>query len=123
MKIVRLHVGLIKYLIKELPKRKKLNDLIKFIRLVFKSYFKELLKIYKELFIQLNPQYQKQKRDFKKYQQYKKDISNAYKIIQWMIKQGENRTERKHIRKDFEKHGRLSKETEKTILRDIYGVK
>ena len=123
MRLIKLHTGLINYLRTELKNKRSFKKWILFFKELSKVYFRELIKLYKELFIQLDPQYQKQKAEFKKYQQYKKDIQNAYKIIQWMIKQGENRTERKHIRRDFEKHGRLNKETEKAILKDIYGVK
>jgi len=123
LKIIKLHADLIKVLRIESKKKKSLKQLIYFLRDVLKSYFKYLLRMYAEIFLQFNPKYQEQKKQFEKHKQYKKDIANAWKIIQWMLKQGEKRIERKQIRRDFLCYGKISKELERELMKDIYGVK
>ena len=120
---IKMHIGLFKYLNLELRKKKTLVEYIKFFRSLGIQYFKVNLQSYKDLFRILDPEFRKQKAQYEKYQQYRKDIANAFKLIQYMIKQGENRSDRKNIRRDFEKYGRITKEMEQQILRDIYGVK
>ena len=121
-KLIKLHMGLIQYLKVELKKKRTSKALVMFFKDLSKRYANAMLNEYKTLFLIGDADYQKQKKEYEKYQQYRKDISNAWKIIQYMIKQGENRNERKQIRRDFEKHGRISKELEVNILKDIYGV-
>lgn len=120
---ILLHISLIKFLNKELRKKRTVKQLITLLKDIAKTYLKTLLQQYKNLFLQLDPEYIKQKKQYEKYQQYRKDINNAYKLLMWMIKQGESRADRKNIKRDFEKYGRISKELEKQILRDVYGVK
>ena len=122
-KFFKLHTGIFQYLRVELKKKRTALQLVKFLKSLFLQYIKQVLLLYKTLFLLLDPEYQKQKVNFEKYQQYKKDITNAYKIIQYFIKEGETRTDRKYIRRDFEKHGIIPKEFEQKILKDIYGVK
>ena len=123
IKFLKLNLGLIKFLNVELRKKKTKKEYITLFKSIGVQYFKINLQNYKDLFRLLDPEYIKQKAQYEKYQQYRKDIANAYKLVQYMIKQGENRSDRKMIRRDFEKYGRLSKEMEAQILRDIYGVK
>ena len=122
MPFVKLHQNIFKLLKQEVKRKRTIQQAIYFVRDLIKEYGKALYQEYKLLFRQFDPQYQKIKTEREKYQQYRKDINAAYKIIQWMIKQGENRNQRKQIRRDFEKHGMLNKETEAMILKDIYGV-
>jgi hypothetical protein len=121
LRIIRLHVGLFKYLRTELKKKKNLVTLIKFFRAIIIAYFKELIKLYKESFNIFDPMYREQKQKYNKYNQYRKDINNAWKIIQYILHTGKNRTEMKQIRRDFERYGKISKELEEAILRDVYG--
>jgi len=121
MRIINLHIGLVKYLLVELKKKRTPNQLVKFLLDLGKSYFFTMLGEYKTLFHYLDPQYQKARQDYKKFQQYKKDINNAWKILNWMINKGGSRDQRKQIREDFTKHGRVSKELQDAIMQDLYG--
>jgi len=123
IKFLKLNLGLIKFLNVELRKEKTSQEYIKFFKNIIIPYYKVNLQNYKDLFKIFDPEYRKQKGNFKKYQQYRKDVTNAFKIIQYMVKQGETRDARKYIKRDFEKHGIISKEFEKELLRVIYGVK
>jgi hypothetical protein len=122
MPFIKLHQNIVKLLKQEVKRKRNTKQAIYFARDLLKEYGKALYQEYRLLFLQFDSQYQKVKAEREKYQQYKKDINNAYKIIQWMIRQGGDRNQRKQIRRDFEKYGMLNKETEAMILRDIYGV-
>ncbi len=123
IRILKLHLGLVKYVNSELRKQKGFRNVVKFFLNLGKAYYTAMLNEYRILLNSLDPKYRKQIKFQKKYMQYKKDLANAWKILQYMIKQGENRTERKQIKYDFERFGKISKEIEEAILRDIYGVK
>jgi DNA-binding transcriptional regulator PaaX len=64
----------------------------------------------------------KRKRE-EKYTQARKDLHNAWKLVQYMINREDTRTKRKQVRRDFEKHGMISKELEQEILKELYGIK
>jgi hypothetical protein len=121
MRIINLHIGLFKYLRTELKRKRTPNQLIKFLLDLGKNYLLTILNEYKMLFHYLDPQYQKARQDYKLQQQYRKDITNAWKILQWMMKKGNNRYERKQIKRDFIKYGKMTKELQDAILRDVYG--
>jgi hypothetical protein len=118
----KIHIGLIKFIHIEIPKNKSIRKKIVFLISAGKAYCQAIYQWYKIVLQQSDPEYQKQKKQYEKYQQYRKDIGTAWKIIMWMIKQGETRNDRKWIRRDFEKFGRISKETEKMILKELYNV-
>ena len=117
----KLHVGLVGYIRAEIKKKKTIQQKIFFFRDLSKQYFSFIIEEYKHLFLYLDPLYNKQKKEFAKYQQYKKDITNAWKIVQYMLTAGKNRTEMKQIRRDFERYWKITKELEEAILRDLYG--
>jgi hypothetical protein len=121
-KILKNHLELIKYLLRESKVKRTPKQVILFLSNIAKNYCKVMLREYKNLFMFFDKDYKKQKHNYKQYQQYQKDLRNAYRVIQYMIKMGEDRTTRKNIRRDFEKYGVINKEVEKKILKDIYKV-
>jgi hypothetical protein len=123
MRILKLHIGLVRYIKSELPKQKGFRQVVKFFLNLSKAYYIAMLNEYKYLLKQLDPEYKKQRTQIKKYNQYKKDLTNAYKLLQFMIKQGTTRDERKQIKKDFVDFGKISEKTEKIIMQQIYGGK
>ena len=123
MRIFKLHLGLARYVKSELPKQKGFRKVVKFFLNLSKAYYIAMLNEYRYFLKQFDPSYHKQKETIKKYRQYKKDLTNAYKLLQFMIKQGEDRTERKQVREDFIKYGKISEKTEKIIMQQIYGGK
>lgn len=120
---IKLHVGLFQFIRREVKKLKTLKSYVKFFKSVSVAYCKEVVKLYKALFHYFDADYRKQKANYAKYQQYRKDITNAYKILQYMIKVGATRDARKYIKRDFEKHGIIPKDFEKELLKVIYEVK
>ena len=123
MRILKLHKGLVNYIRAEFPKQKGFRKVVKFFLNLSKAYYIAMLNEYRYFLKQFDPSYHKQKETIKKYRQYKKDLTNAYKLLQFMIKQGEDRTERKQVREDFIKYGKISEKTEKIIMQQIYGGK
>jgi hypothetical protein len=51
MQIIKLHIGLMKFILKELPKKKTKKEFIDFFKSITKAYFKELLRLYKNIFL------------------------------------------------------------------------
>lgn len=123
IRLIRLHRGLLRYIKFELPKQKGFRKVVRFFLNLSKAYYIAMLNEYRYFLKQFDPSYHKQKSQIKKYNQYKRDLTNAYKLLQFMIKQGNDRTERKQLREDFIKYGKLSKQLQETILKEIYGGK
>jgi len=123
MRIVKLHLGLFKYLRAELRKKRTPKQLIYFLRDVGKSYFKELFKQYKDLFRQFDPNYQKQKKEYNKYNQLKKDLQRAIRLLNYLDKKmaqtGLNRQRRRQFWRDFYRDGQLRKEVFDNLLKEI----
>ena len=81
--LIKLHIGLLKYLRQEILKKRTLKELILFLKQVGTIYFKELLKIYKTAFLIFDADYQKQKKEYDKYQKAKKEIVGLIKLLRY----------------------------------------
>jgi hypothetical protein len=123
MRIVKLHIGLFNYLRTELKKPRKPNELVRFLQAIGKSYFAELLKLYKELFRQLDPEFQKQKKEYEKYNTLKTDLQRALKLLKYidnkLAKQGISRNARRQFWRDFYARGQVRTETFNDLLKEI----
>jgi len=120
---IKLHVSLFQHLKIELKKKRTSKELLLFFKNLTKTYIQQIIQLIKNLFVSLSPSFRKQKAEYDKRKQARKDLQNAWKLLQWMIKRGGTRQERKLIQRDFEKHGMISNDLEKEILRELYGVK
>lgn len=127
MKIIKLHIGLYRYIKAEFPKKKTKSERITFIKDIIKAYLKELLKMYKDLFLVLDPTYQQQKKEFKKYQQIKIDLQRCIKILKYvddkMDKAGINRQRRRQFWRDFYSNGQIRKDVFEELLKEINQIK
>jgi len=125
--LIKLHVGLTRYLLNELPKRKNLRDVINFLKPLLGVYFKELLKLYKSLFLVFDKEYQKQKKQFDKMQRIKVDLNRALKILQYidkkMVDKGNNRQEIRQFWLDFTKNGQVRQDIFDELLKDINQIR
>ena len=123
MRIVKLHIGLFNYLRTELKKKRKPNELVRFLQAVGKSYFQELIKLYKELFKLLDPEFQKQRAEFEKYNRIKKDLQRSLKLLEYfegqLKKSGLNRTEIRQFWNDFRKNGQVRTDVFNKLLKEI----
>jgi hypothetical protein len=121
--LIKLHLGLFKYIKVELPKKKTLKEIIKFLKQIIKVYLKELIKLYKNLFLVFDIDYQKQKKQFDKYNKVKKELQQALKMLQYvdkrMIEQKVPRNIRRQFWNDFRKNGTVRKETFDQLLKEI----
>jgi hypothetical protein len=74
-----------------------------------------MLKEYKNLFLLLDPTFQKQKKEFEKQTELKKDLHTALKLLQWidtrLAQLKMNRSQRRAFWRYFIKNGELRKET------------
>jgi len=125
--LIKLHAGLTRYLINELPKKKNLREVINFLKPLLGVYLKELLKLYKSLFLVFDKEYQKQKKQFDKMQRIKVDLNRALKILQYidekMTKQGKNRQEIRQFWLDFTKNGQVRQDIFDELLKDINQIR
>lgn len=127
MKLLKLHIGLYRYFRMEFPKKKTKAERIDFIKNLVKAYLKELLNMYKSLYLILDPTYQKQKKEFKKYQNIKVDLQRCIKILKYMDekleKSGINRQRRRQFWRDFYSRGEIRKETFDQLLNEIERIR
>jgi hypothetical protein len=121
-RLIKLHLSFLNYVRKELKTKRTWDRFVIFLFNSIKGYFIALFREYKYNLNFLNPEFIKQKKQTKQYNQYKKDINNAWRIVAWMLKQGKNHKEMKQIRRDFEKYGKISQTLQKALLKDLYGV-
>lgn len=82
-KIIQMHYSLIKYLNVELRKKRTSKELVYFLRDVLKNYCKVNLKLFKDLFLVFDPEYQKQKAEFEQNKKAKQDVINALKLLKY----------------------------------------
>jgi len=125
--LIKLHIGLAKYLIKELPKKRTLKELVDFLKQIIGVYLRELLKLYKTLFLICDPTYQKQKKQYNNYQKIKKELQQALKLLQYvdkkMAQQGINRQRRRQFWRDFFARGEVRKETFDELMAEIERIR
>ena len=124
--LIKLHLGLFKYLKGELPK-KKFREGLKFLISLVPVYLKELLKLYKNMFLVFDPTYQKQKAQYKKMQNIKIDLQRCMKILRYvdekMDKAGVNRQRRRQFWRDFYRDGALRKDVFDDLLKEIERIR
>jgi hypothetical protein len=125
--LIKLHIGLTKYLIKELPKKKTPKELIEFLKQIIGVYLKELLKLYKSLFLFLDKDYQTKKKEYEKYQKIRVDLQRCLKMLQYvddrMEKAGINRQRRRQFWRDFYTSGQVRKDVFDNLLKEINQIK
>lgn len=83
MKLIKLHVGLYHYLRKELKMKKTKKELVIYFRNTAKSYYRGLLRIYRESLLFFDPEFRKQRNEYKKYEKAKKDIMGLIKLLRY----------------------------------------
>lgn len=126
--LIRLHIGLVKFIITELKKKKKTpKELLKFVKEIVKVYFKALGQEVKSWFLIFNKDYRKQKKEYKKLQQVKKDLQRAVKILEYvdtkLEKKGINRQRRRQFWRDFYSNGQIRKDVFEDLMKEINQIK
>jgi ribosomal protein S4 len=119
-RLIKIHISFVKYFIIEMKRKKNNLERKEFIKTAFKNYSIVMKNEFTQMKAMLTPSYYKQKKEFLKKQQFKKDLQNAYRILQYMVAKQGTRIERKNIRRDFEKYGIISVELEKEIFNELY---
>jgi hypothetical protein len=118
-----MHIGLFKFLSTELRKKRKSREWAKFFRQLGTQYGKELLRQYKTIFLQFDPDYIKQKRQYEHQNQIKKDLQRALKMLQYidrkMMQMGKSRTERRQFWRDFYKQGQVRNDVWEDLNKEI----
>jgi len=81
--LIKLHIGFFKYLKAELPKKRTSKEIVEFLKQVIIIYLKELLKLYKNIFLIFDKDYQLKKKEYEKYQKAKKEIMGLIKLLRY----------------------------------------
>ena len=122
-RLIKLHIGLIKFLNKELRKKRKPKDLVYFLRDIAKQYFKVLIQEYKNLYLIFDKQYQEQRKKHKQYDEIKKRLQLAINILKYiddkMEKNGVPRWKRRQFWNDFYKLGQVRKDVFEDLLKEV----
>jgi hypothetical protein len=122
-KIIKMHLGLIKYLNKELRVKRNLKQLIIFFRDLLKRYCQVNFQEYKNLFNILDPEYRKQKVEFDKHNKVRVDLQRALKILQYidrkMVKEGKSRQQIRQFWLDFTKNAQVRQDVLEGIEKEL----
>jgi hypothetical protein len=122
-KIIKMHLGLIKYLNKELRVKRNLKQLIIFFRDLLKRYCQVNFQEYKNLFNILDPEYRKQKVEFDKHNKVRVDLQRALKILQYidrkMVKEGKSRQSIRQFWLDFTKNAQVRQDVLEGIEKEL----
>lgn len=127
MRLIKLHIGLFRYIKIELKKKRTLKQFIKFVKELIVAYIKELIKLYKDLFLILDADYQKQNQAYKKSQQIKVDLQRCLKMLQYVDEKMKQSKipgyKRRQFWRDFYRDGQLRKDVFEDLLKEIDGLK
>ena len=123
MRLIKLHLGLLNFIRKEIKKKRTLKQWIIFSRNVLFAYGKALIEEYKNLFLLLNPEYLQQRKQFNKVNKLKQDLQRALRMLQYiddkMEKQGINRQRRRQFWRDFFSQGQVRKEIFEQLMKEL----
>ena len=123
LKVLRLHYALILFLNKELKKKRTIKQLLVFLRDIAKRYYEVHLQEYKKLFLNLDPEYLKQKAEFEKHNKVKADLQRALKILQYidakMMKEGKSRQSIRQFWLDFTKNAQVREDVFQSIEKEL----
>ena len=126
IKIVKLHVGLFRYIKTELPK-KKFKEGLKFLTSLVPIYFKELSKLFKNLFLIFDKTYREKKKQYDKMQKIRVELDRALKLLNYIDKKmreaGVPRYKVRQFWRDFIKDGAVRKDVFDDLLKDINQIK
>lgn len=123
MRLIKAHIGLIKYIIQEFKKKKNLKGYVYFFGNLIKLYINFWIEYFKHLVNLFNSEYRKQLKQYKKYNSIKKDLQQALKILKYiddkMQKAGLSRQKRRQFWNDFYKNGQVRKEMFDELMKEM----
>jgi len=124
LKIIKLHTGLVKFLRQQLPQQKSIRKVIIFLyKLTKNAYIPQLLRLYKDLFVNLDPEYRTKVKANEKYTRIKKDLENARKLLDYvnkkMVEKKYTRTQQRQFWVSFYKDVRVRTEIFKWLMEEI----
>ena len=127
MRIVKLHIGVVKFLAKELPKRKNPKEVKECLKFIFGLYSKEMIKLFKEIPLIFDKTYQKSKKEYENRLKIQKELDRALKILRYfddkMMKRGDNRHDIRQFWLSFTKEGTVREDVFNELYKDIHNIK
>jgi carbamoylphosphate synthase large subunit len=123
MILINLHVGLFKFIKREFPKLKTFTQRKNFVISISKAYVTELLRVYKQAFLNLDPLYRQQKKRYTEQMKLKANFQTALKMLKYidaqMAKMGKNRQTRRAFWRDFFKDGDIRTDVFEQLEKEI----
>jgi siroheme synthase (precorrin-2 oxidase/ferrochelatase) len=123
MRLIKLHIQLIRYVVKEINKKKPIKEHIKFFRALIPQYVKTMLQEFKNLLRIFDKDFREQKTKYDKMEKIKKDLQRALKMLRFidaqMVKTGKNRHERKQFWRDFFKSAQVRTDVFDDLEKDL----
>ena len=123
IKFFKIHIGIYRYLKAEFKKKKTPKQHILFLKQVFGDYSKFMLQEYKKLFLLLDPEFRKQKKEYERKKQLVEDLKKLlnllHRIDTHLIDLGFPSWKRKQFRMDYFKHGAINNEVIKKLEEEL----
>lgn len=123
MRIIKAHIGLIKYIVKELMTKKTPKQYVYFVFQTARAYFRFWVTELKNILKLIDPEFRKQQTQYHKYNEIKGDLQRALKMLKYldmkMTKAGVNRQKRRQFWHDFIKNGEVRKEMFEDLMKEI----
>lgn len=123
MRILKLHLGLVRYILNELPKQKGLRKVVKFFLNLSKAYSIAILNEYRLFLKSFDTEYRNQIKKQKKNEDLRKKLYQALKLLQYietkMSKEGISRQRRRQFWREFYGSGQIRKEVFEELLKEI----
>lgn len=123
IRLIKLHIMLIKYIVKNITMKKPIKEHLIFFKDLIIQYAKVMLQEFKDVLRLFDKDFRKQKSQYKKTENLKKDLQRALKILRVidknMIKLGKKRHERKQFWRDFFKSAQVRVDVFNDLEKDI----
>jgi len=123
IKFLKIHIGIYRHLKAEFTKKKSIKQHLLFLKNVGKEYYQFIYQEYKKLFLLLDPEFRKQKKEYERKKQLVEDLKKLlnllHRIDTHLIDLGFPSWKRKQFRMDYFKHGAINNEVIKKLEEEL----
>lgn len=125
MRLIKLHMGLIKYFRQELKIKRGFRAWIKFCLSLGKAYFIAMLTEYNLMFKYFDKNYRKQKEQHKQYIKVRAELIKAIRLLKYldkrMVDSGKDRHYRRNFWREFFKDGQVRADAFNDLMKEVGG--
>ena len=113
-RLIKMHIQLIRYVVKEIFKKKKIKEHLKFFKAIGIQYLKVMLQEFKNTLRIFDTDFRQAKKKQERIQKLKVDLKRALKMLKHidrnLTKMGKNRQYCRQFWRDFFKSGQIRNE-------------